>query len=484
MTVHCAYLSESAHACRRLVLTSVALVAAAITASSAVRAEPFETVGQHFELRASDLPAPYSAAPPHIAAENVVRPDGTMPKVPPGFHVGIFASGLSRPREIAVAPNGDVFVSQTLEGDVLMLRDTDGDGIADAQTVFADGFREPSGLAISGDALYVADRRAVWRLPFVGAASALTAGPREMVTRPGALGEGGGHITREIVFAPDGEHFYVSIGSLNNIGEEAPPRATIQRFRADGYLQSTFASGLRNPVGLAFYPGTDDLYAVVNEREGLGDGLVPDYLTRVVKGGFYGFPYAYLGPHPDPQFGDLRPDLVQATLTPDLLFAPQSGPLGLLFYEGAGFPAGYRGDALVALHGAWTGGRAAGFEVARIHFRDGRPEGGYETFMAGFGQVSGPGDKRSGDQEAARVWGRPVWLAEARDGAVLVSDDAANVIWRVSWAGPAEARTTAAGPEAGLAGTPRGEWRSFPGMVEPSGIEPLTSSLRTRRSPN
>lgn len=422
---------------RRMALLG-ASVFAAMLAGAAAEAGPYETVGQHYELRLSDLPAPYSAAPPRVVAENVDRPEGVLPKVPQGFHVSVFAGDLSGPREMAVAPNGDVLVAQTFHGDIVALRDADGDGIAETKAVFAEGFREPSGLAIRDGALYVADRRAIWRLPFDD--GALKARPREMVTRPGALGEGGGHITREIVFAPDGKHFYVSIGSRRNVAEEANPRATIQKFRADGYLQTTFASGLRNPVGMAFYPGTDDLYAVVNEREGLGEGLVPDYLTRVVRGGFYGFPYAYLGAHPDPQFGDLRPDLVQETLTPDVLFAPQSGPFGLLFYKGEDFPQEYKGDAFVALHGAWSGGRPSGYEVVRVRFRDGRPQGGYETFMTGFGQPGQRADKTA--EAATEVWGRPVWLAEARDGTMLVSDDMANVIWRVTWSGAAPAHDT------------------------------------------
>lgn len=352
-----------------------------------------------------------------------------MPKVPEGFHVGIFASGLTRPREMAVAPDGTVFVSQTYEGEVAVLRDADGDGVAEMRMTFADGFREPSGLAVQGDALYVADRRAVWRIGFDG--DTMRALPRSMVTRPGALGEGGGHITRELVFAPDGQHFFVSIGSETNIGEDPWPRATIQRFRIDGHMQTTFASGLRNPVGLAFYPGTDDLYAVVNERFGLGAGLVPDYFTRVERDGFYGYPYAYLGPHPDPQYGELRPDLVKTSLVPDILFAPHSGPLGLIFAKGKGLPPDFKGDAIVALHGTQTGGAPAGYELVRVRFRDGRPVGGYETFMTGFGAHL---DRGSADQ-AGGIWGRPVWLAEARDGALLVSDDVANVIWRVTWTG-------------------------------------------------
>jgi glucose/arabinose dehydrogenase len=418
---------------RRSTVLAAACLAFAVVSLPA-RAGSGEIVGQHFELRLSDLPAPYRGPANLVAAEDVERDDAWQPRVPPGFHVGIFASGLERPREIAIAPDGVVFVSQTHEGDVVALRDADGDGVADTQTVFADGFREPTGLAVQDKALYVADRRAIWRVDYDG--DVTKPGQRSMVTRPGALGQGGGHITREIVFSPDGKHFYVSIGSQTDTGEDPWPRATIQQFRSDGRAETTYAGGMRNPVGLAFYPGTDDLYAVVNERDGLGAGLVPDYLTRIDPGAFYGFPYAYLGSHPDPQFGDLRPDLVKTTKAPDLLFKPHSVPLGLLFYQGKGFPADFKGDAIVALHGPREAG-GAGISLVRVRFHNGRPKGGYETFMTGFGtDVPREQSDDQGDGAELRVWGRPVWVAEAADGSLLVSDDVANVIWRVTWVGP------------------------------------------------
>ncbi|HEX7776554.1 MAG TPA: PQQ-dependent sugar dehydrogenase [Parvibaculum sp.] len=425
----------------------VLTVLCAVTVFIAPRAKADEFVGQHFELHLSDLPAPYHAPANLVSAKDVERDDDWVPRVPPGFHVGIFATGLDRPRELAIAPSGVVFVSQTHEGDVVALRDDDGDGIADTRTVFADEFREPTGLAVQDNALFVADRRAVWRIAFDG--DAMKPGARTMVTRPGALGEGGGHITREIVFTRDGKHFFVSIGSETDTGEDPWPRSTIQKFRTDGHAQETFASGLRNPVGLALYPGTDNLYAVVNERDGLGAGLVPDYLTRIEEDAFYGFPYAYLGSHPDPQFGDIRPDLVKTTKAPDLLFKPHSVPLGLLFYRGKGFPAGFRGDAIVAMHGPQKAG-GVGISLVRVHFHDGRPQGGYETFMTGFGaDMPHTAGKDDTESAALQVWGRPVWIAEASDGALLVSDDVANVIWRVTWEGPSAAN------EAKLPAAPR-----------------------------
>lgn len=382
------------------------------------------SVGQTFSFSPSHLPKPYSAPAVGFIGPTLPRPNGAMPRVPKGFNVNVYASGLKGPREMAVGRDGTVYVAETREGKVLAMRDSDGDGQSDMRVTLVDGFREPSGLALHGAALYVADRRAVWRIGFDG--ETMKALPRVLVTRPGALGTGGGHITREIVFAPDGKHFYVAIGSQTNVGEDPSPRATIQQFRVDGSAQSTYATGLRSPVGMSFYPGTNDLYTVVNERFGLGAGLVPDYFTHVARNGFYGFPYAYLGAHPDPQFGELRPDLVKIARVPDVLFAPHSGPFGLLFVHGPGLPPAWDGDALVAMHGTRADGGAAGFAIVRVGFRHGRPIGNYQTVIAGFGR---------GDSQTGGVWGRPVWLARAKDGALLISDDVANVIWRVTWQG-------------------------------------------------
>ncbi|MBY0431320.1 MAG: PQQ-dependent sugar dehydrogenase, partial [Rhodospirillales bacterium] len=245
----------------------------------------------------------------------------------------------------------------------------------------------------------------------------------ERVTPPGALGKDDGHWTRNIVFHPDGSRFYVAVGSRGNIGEEAPPRATIQEFRADGSGQRSFATGLRNPVGIDFRPGTAELWSVVNERDGLGDGLVPDYFTHVREGGFYGWPYAYIGPHPQPDLGGKRPDLVARSIIPDILFRSHSAPLGMTFYRGESFPPDYRDDAFVALHGSWNAAEPRGYMVVRVPFRDSRPAGWYEPFASGF---------RTGGKDRARVWGRPVGLAVAKDGSLLVADDEGQTIWRIS----------------------------------------------------
>ena len=350
------------------------------------------------------------------------RPADAALRVPAGFRATLFAEGLRDARWLAVAPNGDVFLAEPSPGIVTLLRDEDGSGRATKRATFAAGFEAPHGIAFRPGFIYIADTRAVWRIPYADGDDTAHGAPQQ-VTPAGALGDGGGHWTRNIAFAPDGRHFYVAIGSSSNLAEDPAPRATVRVFNADGSGGRTFASGLRNPVGIAFEPGTSDLFVVVNERDGLGDGLVPDYLTHLQDGGFYGWPYSYLGQHPQPRFAERRPDLVGRAIVPDLLFRAHSAPLGLAFYTGTQFPPEYRGDAFVALHGSWNSGKPTGYMVARVPFRDGRPAGYYETFASGFWVA---GDDR------AEVWGRPVGLAIAKDGSLLIADDVGNTVWRVS----------------------------------------------------
>jgi len=318
-----------------------------------------------------------------------------------------------------------VFLAEPNAGAVVVLRDLDGDGKADLVRKYAEGFARPHGLAFHGGNLYVGDTKAVWKIAYKSGDT--QGGARVPVTRPGAIGVAGNHWTRDIAFARDGESFFVAIGSTGNVDEEPLPQASVQQFAtASGAPMGTFAAGLRNPVGIAVYPGTDDLYVTVNERDTYGNDLVPDYLTRVQKGDFFGWPYAYTGPHPDPQFGAKNPGLVKRTKLPDLLFQSHSAPLGLVFYDRTAFPADYRGGAFVALHGSWNRVPATGYKVVYVPFKDGRPEGHYITFASGFW--------KSGDRQA-RVWGRPAGLALAADGSLLVADDTAGLVWRISYNG-------------------------------------------------
>ena len=401
-----------------LAVLGLALAGGAVWAAVPI---PEQRLGAHFDISATRLAAPHATSAVSNPSEEVARPPGTMPQVPAGFRVNIFADRLSNPRWFAVAPNGDVFLAEPEAGKITLLRDADGDGKAEHAVTFAGGFDKPHGLAFHDGALYVGDVRAIWRIPYANGDE--HAKGRTPVIPPGSMGDDSDHWSRNLAFDSKGRLF-VAIGSSQNVGEDPNPRATIQMVQ-NGKL-TTFASGLRNPVGIAFYPGTDNLYTVVNERDGLGDELVPDYLTHVEQGAFYGWPYAYIGPHPDPDFGAKRPDLVAKTRTPDLLFQSHSAPLGLVFYTGNPFPAAYKGGAFVALHGSWNSSKPTGYKVVFVPFKNGRPAGGYDNFAVGFWQA-GAG--------RAQVWGRPAGLAVAKDGSLLIADDVANVVWRISYKG-------------------------------------------------
>ena len=396
------------------------LVCFTLLASFAAQAA--DRPGDVFYIYVKDLPKPYATLGVANPSQRIARPAGVLPEVPAGFAVSVYASGLANPRWMAVAPNGDVFLAETGAGRITLLHENNGKVETD---IFASGFRAPHGLVFAKGALFVGDLNAVWRLDYTDGAR--TAGNRVRVTSAPDLSPVGNHFTRDLAVDSKGT-LYVGIGSASNVGEDAPTRATVQTIAADGSLH-TFATGLRNPVGMQFYPGTDDLFVTVNERDGLGDELVPDYLTHVQQGAFYGWPYSYLGQHPDPEFGTKRLDLQAKAVMPDLLFHAHSAPLGLVFYEGAQFPASYRGDAFVALHGSWNSGAPTGYKVVLVPFKNGRPVGSYENFVTGFWDGIGkPGTP-------AHVWGRPAGLAVARDGSLLVADDAGKVVWRVSYVG-------------------------------------------------
>lgn len=406
------------------VLLTIAGALAYPLASSPAHAQSAEVPGQRYQVLFEDLPEPDPGSGARNPPTVVEREAGDVLQVPPGFEVNLFASGLAHPRWMAIAPNGDVFLAETREGRITVMRDADHDGVAELVETFAFGYQRPHGLAFHDGYLYVADLQAVWRVPYVE--GALTARGREPVTELGALGTPNGHWSRNIVFDPSGEYFYVAIGSRTNINEEPVPRATVQRFRTDGTDQTTYAGGLRNPVGIAFNPGTDDLYVVVNERDGYGDELVPDYFTRVEEGAFFGWPYAYLGPHPDPVFGAIRPDLVEASQAPDILFQAHSAPVGLTFYADGNFPEAYRNGAFVAHRGSWNSGSPTGYRIAFVPFDGNAPAGGYEVFATGFWRHG---------TETAEVWGRPAGLVIAADGSMLIADDAGQAVWRISYVG-------------------------------------------------
>ena len=405
---------------------SALLIAAASAEGQTDLSMPNEPVGHHFEIAPEDLPETFATESGANSGRLDPIPDPPVLNLPEGFAVNLFAEGFDNARWLAVAPSGDVFLAETRPGRIVALRDADGDGVADAERTYWSGLRGPTGMAFRDGELWVADLYGVWRFRY--RAGDLQARERPaMATPPGALGDPGGHWTRTLAFAPDGAGFYVAIGSHSNVAEEEAPRATVQAFAMDGSGQATFASGLRNPVGIAFHPETGELYVTVIERDGYGENLVPDYMTRIREGEFFGWPYAYAGGIPDPDYGDEAPELVERTVLPDVMIQSHSAPLGLVFYDAGQFPEEYRGDAFVALHGSWNRRVPTGYKIVRIRFEDGRPAGGYENFATGFWFAG---------ERKARLYGRPVGLAVAQDGSLLVADDAADVIWRIAYTGP------------------------------------------------
>ena len=392
---------------------------------AALAASPSEPPGTRIQVDPSTLPAPDATEAVGNFSELVTASDHPPFQLPPGFAVNLFAKGFDRARWLAIAPDGAVLLSEGRDGQITRIVDSDGDGVADSSRVLASGFHGPHGMAFHDGMLYVADTEGIWKLPYQPEGT-LPKPSRTRITAKGAFGEGQGHWTRNLVFSPDGSRIYVAIGSESNVAVEPLPRASIQSFAADGSDQKTVVTGIRNPVGMAFYPGSHDLYAVVNERDGLGDGLVPDYLTRIQEGADYGWPYFYIGNHRQPDIEIPAGVSGDKVTVPDLLFRSHSAPLGLVFYDGKQFPAEYRGDAFVALHGSWNAGKPQGYMVARVPFANGRPKGWYEPFLTGFW---------IGGNDPPKVFGRPVGLVVAPDGSLLVADDASQSIWRISWKG-------------------------------------------------
>jgi glucose/arabinose dehydrogenase len=378
---------------------------------------------QPVRIQVKDLPAPFASESASKSVKIVSRPQNATFQVPPGFTVKPFVQGLSRPRWLMVAPNGDVFLSESYDNRIRLLRDANRDGVAELNIAFAENLNQPLGMAISPDqkAFYIANTDAVLSYPYQVGQTRLQGTPT-VITRL----TGGGynqHWTRNIIFSPDGTKLYVSVGSQSNADPEETPRATIQVMNPDGSDRRTYASGLRNPVGLAFNPVTKLLYATVNERDGLGDDLVPDYLTAVQPNQFYGWPYAYLGANPDPRL-PRKPELERRTVVPDVLFQAHSAALGLVFYDREQFPKQYRHSAFVAFRGSWNRSEATGYKVVRVPFQDnGKAQGYYEDFMTGW----------LVDPKKPTAWGRPVGLAIAQDGSMLITDEPGGTIWRVAY---------------------------------------------------
>ena len=417
------------------------------TGAAAFESWKVDAPGVRRHIKPSDLPAPLATEPEksHAAPVKVVPPpQGALPKVPDGFAVDVFASGFKQPRTLRVAPNGDVFLSESGAGRVLVFR-KGAAGAAATPEVFAENLDRPYGIAFLPPAdpkhVYVAAANQVVRFPYqAGAAKA--AGPAEVIVGDIPTKR---HWTRDLAVSRDGKRLFVAVGSASNMGVGGMPdmtpeairkhesthgrgaawgdeenRAVVRVFDPDGKNLRNYATGLRNCSGLAVQPGTDDLWCAVNERDHLGPDLVPDFMARVHDGGYYGWPWYYVGGHEDPAMKGKRPDLIGDVRKPEVLFQAHSAALAVAFYDRDAFPAEYRGDAFVALHGSHTRPERTGYKVVRVRMINGKATGEYEDFMTGFLL----------DNDTA--WGRPAGVAITRDGALLVSDDANGRIFRVT----------------------------------------------------
>ncbi|MBD2076651.1 sorbosone dehydrogenase family protein [Phormidium sp. FACHB-592] len=387
---------------------------------------------QPIKILPDSLPQSYASSSASKSPNVIPIPSTPTLKVPAGFVVSVFAEGLDRPRWLALTPTGDVLVTETRQNRIQLLRDANQDGVAEVQKTFAgsqNGLNIPFGMSFSNDAFFLGNTASVLRFPYTKGQEQLSGTGTKITDLPG--GGYNQHWTRNVIVSPDRTKLYVSIGSQSNADEEPSPRASVQVMNLDGSDRQTFASGLRNPVGLAFHPTTRELYTTVNERDGLGDDLVPDYFTRIQAGQFYGWPYAYITPDLlDPnhvQNGrSVRPDLAAQTRTPDVLFQAHSAALGVQFYNGQTFPARYRNGAFVAFRGSWNRDRGTGYKIAFVPFNaQGRPQGYYEDFLTGFlVNPTGPD-----------TWGRPVGLLTLPDGSLLVTEEANGRIYRIQYRG-------------------------------------------------
>lgn len=360
------------------------------------------------------LAEPYHTKSASNGPTVVARPDGARLKLPPGFTIEEFASGFERPRYMIYGPSGEILLSDSAKrGRVYALKD------GQKKEVLS-GLDRPFGLAIWKDFLYVAEATSVKRYKYDSKSMAAAAG-QEIIP----LAEHGeGHWTRTILFDPKGEKLYLSVGSRSNVSPgEAEIRATITRYNPDGTGREFVATGTRNPIGMAWYPGTNTLWAAIQERDGLGDDLVPDYFTSIREGGFYGWPYSYIGPNEDPRNKGLKPELVARTIVPDVILQAHVAVLDARFYTGASFPPRYRGGAFLALHGSWNRAERVGYSVVFIPFANGKPAGPVEDFLTGF----------MTDPKSKEVWGRPVGLLVMNDGSLLLSEDGGNKLWRIAY---------------------------------------------------
>ena len=387
----------------------------------------YEKPGTVRHIRLEDLPAPFASESASNGPKIVARPQNARLHVPQGFKVEVYATGLNNPRLMRTAPNGDFFLAETNGGDIKVFRGITADGKPEQVQVFATGLTTPFGIAFYPPGprpqwVYVANMDSVVRFPYHNGDLTSTGPPQRLADLP----SGGHHRSRDIQFSADGTKMFVSVGSQENVDDSPAEtnRADILEYRPDGSGLRIYASGLRNAVGIALNPETGELWCSVNERDGLGNDLVPDYITHVEDGGFYGWPWWYMGGHQDPRLPGTHPELQPKVITPDVILQPHNASLQMTFYDGKQFPAEFQGDIFAAEHGSWNRSPRAGYEVIRVPLhRTGHATGEYEDFLTGFVV----------DDE--NVWGRPVGVTVAPDGSLLVSDDGSGSIWRISYTG-------------------------------------------------
>lgn len=389
--------------------------------------------GVRRKITVDDLATPYDTPSAKNFPSVAKRPQGAWPIVPEGFAVSEFATNLTEPRVIVRAPNGDLFLVESRANRVRILRDNDGDGKPELKEVFATGLKRPFGIAFypvgpNPEYIYIGNTDSVVRFKYKNGDEKASSEPETIVGNIPSGNEsvgGGGHWTRDLQFSQDGKILYVAVGSRSNVDDDDREirRAMILAFDPDGKNERVFAYGIRNPVGLAIDTKTGRLWASVNERDALGDNLVPDYITQVKEGGFYGWPWFYLGPNQDPRHEGKHPELKDKAIVPDVLLQSHMASIDLTFYDGDQFPEAYRDSIFACEHGSWNRARRVGYKVIRVILEDGKATGEYEDFLIGF--VTKDGD----------VWGRPAGITTAKDGSLMITDDGSGTIWRVAYSG-------------------------------------------------
>lgn len=382
------------------------------------------------KITVADLPKPFATPAVGNAPKVIARPSDAWPKAPEGFKVDLYTTDLNSPRKIVTAPNGDFFIAESFAGKVTVLRGMTKDGKPEKTSTFATGLHQPYGLAFyplgkNPKWLYVGNTNSVVRFPYRNGDLEANGKGEKIISN---IPSGGGHWTRDLAFSLDGSKLFVAVGSRSNIDDpDTHPaehhRANVLEFTPDGKFVKVYASGIRNPAGIAIQPQTGALWCSTNERDNLGNNLVPDYITHVQEGGFYGWPWFYMGGHEDPRLAGKHPELKDKVIVPDVLLQPHNASLGLTFYESKQFPAEYHGNIFAAEHGSWNRDPRAGYELIRIPIENGKATGVYEDFVTGFVTKDG------------EVWGRPVGVAVGHDGSLFVTDDGSNSVWRVSYTG-------------------------------------------------